>query len=100
MNLITLYNNRYTYIGACRVNKDAIRPCGKTSCKLCEVGAVENYWPIMHTQNGKCVILPLTSTVKEMCKFECVACDKVLKGEKASNVFHHVETRLHYEVAS
>ena len=100
MNLINLYNNRYTHIGACRVNKDAITRCGGKTCKLCEVGAVEKYWPIMHTQNGKCVILPLNSTPEKMVKFQCVCCNQTYNCEKTGNVYHHVETRKHYEVAS
>ena len=55
----------------------------------------------MHTQNGKCVILPLNSTAEKLVQFECVSCQRVLKGgERTANVFHHVETRTHYEVAS
>ena len=110
MNLINLYDNLYyiyiyiyiyiIYIAACRVNTDAIRPCGKTGCNLCEVGAVEKYWPIMNTKRGQCAILPKNSTAKELVTFECVPCKVLHQGNKISNVFHHVETRTHYEVAS
>ena len=104
MNLINLYNTlslyiTYMYIVACRVNKDAVRTCGKLPCKLCEVAAVKKYWPMVHTARGQCVILPKDSTESALVRFECVPCNKPYEaGTRISNVWHHIESSKHFEV--